>query len=502
MSTAEQELQEEVEGLQTTDIEYIKQLSRSDLYFLCVGVLGYKDMQPDLHGVGAKFVQNMPKRRRLILWPRAHLKTTEFSVGDSIRLGLDNPEDNRILIASETSTLAEKILSEIKGQFEKNQLLRSLFPELVPPRFSGPGVVWRNDAATLQRRSAHKEPTWTALGVGGASVGAHFTRIKCDDLIGLEALRSPAAMKRAIQWLDYLEPLLVNQHLDIIDWIGTRWSRTDLYAHVMTNYGAELAVMTRSAIENGEIIFPALHTWEEYQRIQRTNPALWYAQYENNPISVGKSDFPTELIRHFRFNHDETEVVTPEGKRWNLGDLDRVLTADPNSGSLVAPDEAAISVQGVSPDDEVFVLESWGGRVSPSAFVDEIYRKACRWNVRVIGIEKAGQQNTDHYLQKKMEGESKSFRVEPLSHGGRAKEDRVRSSLEPIIRSSLLFTLPSQTGLRGQLADFPDCMLWDEVDALAYGPQLWRKGMKKEDVQRRGEVRKKLLSLRSKITGY
>lgn len=498
----EQEVLEEVQGLSTTEVDYLKRLAQKDLYFLCLGVLGYKDMTKELHGVGAKFITGQPKRRRLILWPRAHLKTTEFSVGDSLRQGLDNPDDARVLIASETSTLAEKILSEVKGHFEKNQLLRSLFPELIPPRFSGPGVVWRNDAASLVRSTAHKEPTWTALGVGGASVGAHFTRIKCDDLIGLEALRSPAAMKRAIQWLDYLEPLLVNQHDDVIDWIGTRWSRNDLYAHLMKNYGMELAVYTRSAVEDGEIIFPALHTWEEYQRIQRTNPALWFAQYENNPISSGQSDFPVEMIRTYRFNHDETEVVTPEGKKWHIGDLDRVLTADPNSGSLVAPDEAAISVQGISPDDEVFVLDSWGGRVSPSAFVDEIYRRACRWRVRVIGVEKAGQQNTDHYLQLKMEKETRTFRVEPLSHGGRAKEDRIRGSLEPLIRSGLLYILPSQTGLRTQLAEFPDNVLFDEVDALAYGPQLWRKGMKQEDVARRGDVKKKLLAMRNKITGY
>lgn len=502
MIAAEEELLEEVSGLSVTDTAYLKEQAKTDLYLLCLGVLGYKDMQPELHGIGAKFIQNQPKRRRLILWPRAHLKTTEFSVGHSLQLGLADPDNARVLIASETATLAEKILLEIKGHFEKNRVLRSLFPELLPPRFSGPGVTWRNDAASLIRRTAHKEPTWSALGVGGASVGAHYTNIKCDDLIGLEALRSPAAMSRAIQWLDYLEPLLVNQHTDVIDWIGTRWSKTDLYNHLMLNYGDELAVTTRSAIENGQIIFPALHTWEEYERIQRTNPSLWYAQYENNPVSAGKSDFPIESLRTYRFNHDESEVVTQEGKRWQVEELDRVLTADPNSGSLVAPDEAAISVQGVSPDDEVFVLDSWGGRVSPSAFVDEIYRRARRWNVRVVGIEKAGQQNTDHYFQLKMEKEGRSFRVEPLNPQKRHKEDRVRAAVEPLVRSGLLYLLPSQTGLRKQLGDFPDCILWDEVDALAYGPDLWRKGVKREDLERRTDVRKKLMSLRNRITGY
>lgn len=499
----EAELQEEVGGLGGDDREHLRQLARKDLYFLSKGVLGYKDVEPGAHGGFCRFIQESPKRRRLGLMPRAHLKSTLGTVADSVRLALDNPDDARILIAGETSTLAEKFLSEIKGHFEKNELLRSLFPEVVPTRFAGQGVQWSSHMASLLRSTAHKEPTWQAIGVGGASVGSHFTRIKCDDLIGFEALRSPAAMAYTIAWVNNIEPLLVNQHENVIDFIGTRWSKNDLYAHIMEGYGDALGVYVRHAIENGVIIFPALHTWEEYERIQRINPAQWFSQYENNPITGQNADFPSDAIQYFRFDKGETEVVTSKGdKRWALEQLDICLTADPNSGSLLAPDAAAISVQGLSPNDETFVLDSWSGRVSPSAFVDEIYRKAKRWKPRVVGIEKAGQQNTDHYFQLKMEREGTYFRVVPLTPRGRAKEERVRAALEPLIRSHLLFLLPSQTTLKKQLAEFPDTELWDEVDALAYGPEVWRKPAGMEVQQRRRDVVKKLMSMRNALTGY
>lgn len=501
-AVTENELQEEVDGLSSEDVETLRMQARKDLYFLSKGVLGRPDVNVATHGGFCRFVQSSPKLRRLGLMPRAHLKSTIATVDDSVRLGIDDPENARILIAGETSTLSEKFLSEVKGHFEKNRVLRSLFPELIPPRFSGPGVQWRNDMATLVRDSVYKEPTWQAIGVGGASVGSHFTRIKCDDLIGFEALRSPAAMAYCKAWVDNIEPLLVNQNDDIIDFIGTRWSRNDLYGHLMTGYGDALGVFTRRAIENGLIIFPALHTWEEYERIQRINPAQWAAQYENNPLSNTNSDFPIDSVLHYRFSHDEQQVYTPKGKKWDVEHLDRVLTADPNSGSLVAPDAAAISVQGVSPDDEVFVLDSWSGRVSPSDFVDQIYRLARRWDVRVVGIEKAGQQNTDHYFKLKAEKENYSVRVEPLTPRGRAKEDRVRAALEPLIRSQLLHTLPSQTTLRQQLSEFPDTILWDEVDALSYGPEIWRKPVRKEEVEKRSGVVKKLLAMRNSVTGY
>lgn len=502
-AASEAEVLEEVDGLSASDLETLRDHARKDLFFLGKGVLGWPDITVRAHGGFCRFMTVSPKKRKMALMPRAHLKSTIGTVGDSIRLALDEPDNARILIASETSTLAEKFLGQIKGHFESNRVLRSLFPELILPRFSGPGITWRNDMATLPRNVTLDSPTWQAIGVGGAIVGSHFTRIKCDDLIGFEAIRSPAAMAQAKAWVEYIEPLLVNQNDDVIDFIGTRWSRNDLYAHVMEMYLEALGVFTRRAIENGEIIFPELHTWDEYERIQRTNPTLWAAQYENNPLGSNNSDFPIDSVLTYRFSHDEQKVTTPKGKSWDIEFLDRVLTADPNSGSLVAPDAAAISVQGVSPDDEVFVLDSWSGRVTPSDFVDQIYRMARRWDVRVVGIEKAGQQNTDHYFRLKAEQENYSIRIEPLIPGPKqSKEDRVRAALEPIIRSQLLHLLPSQNVLRQQLSEFPDTILWDEVDALAYGPRLWRKPVRRETLEKRTGVVNRLLSMRSSITGY
>lgn len=501
-AASEAEILEEVEGLSGKDLEELKLAAQKDLYVMSVGVLGFKDVNPATHGGFCRFVQASPRLRRLGLMPRAHLKSTIATVADSIRLGVDAPDETRVLIASETITLAEKFLGQIRGHFESNKILQGLFPELIPERFTGPGVTWRSDMATLRRSVTLDSPTWQAIGVGGAIVGSHFTRIKCDDLIGFEALRSPATMQHTKQWVDHIEPLLVNQTLDIIDFIGTRWSKNDLYAHLMAGYGKSLAVFTRRAIENGEIIFPALHTWEEYERIQRINPALWAAQYENNPLAETQSDFNINNVLHYRFTHDEQFVVTPRGRRWPIEQLDRVLTADPNGGSLAAPDMAAISVQAMSPEDEVFVLESWSDRATPSDFVDQIYRFARRWDVRIVGIEKAGQQNTDHYFRLKAERESYSVKVEQLIPGKQSKPDRIRGALEPLIRSRLLHILPSQTVLRQQLSDFPDTILWDELDALAYGPRLWRKPPRKEEIEAHEGSTKRLLALRSRITGY
>lgn len=503
---SEEEVLEEIQGLNSDQQAFLKKSCQSDLYVLSKGVLRYKDVNPDTHGKFCRFFQNHAKRRRLGLMPRAHLKSTIATIADSLRLGLADPDNARVLIVGETATTARKFLTEIKEHVEKNKLIQHLFPELIPSRFSGPGVVWSQEMARLNRNSVWREPTWQAIGVGGAIVGGHFTRIKCDDLIGFDAARSPAAMAEAIAWVENIEPLLVDQHTDIIDWIGTRWARNDLYSHIIENYLDELAVFTRQAIENGEIIFPQKHSWEEYERIQRISPAVWYAQYCNNPLVSGQSDLDIHAVRSYKFSHDGQSVLfyddSGKQKKWHLDQLDRVLCADPNSGSLVAEDTAAISLVGLSPDNEVFVLFSWSGRVTPSAFVDNIFDQTKRWRPRVVGLEKAGQQNTEHYFKLKTEQEDVYVQIEPLRPENKDKPTRIRNSLEPIIRSGQLYVLPSQTALREQISAFPNCLVWDELDALAYFTQIARKPMRLESQKERTKVLDLVMARRSKRTGY
>lgn len=505
---SQEEINEEVSVMPEAQKAQLRDAAKHDLYVMAKGVLGYKDVNPKTHGGFCRFFQSNPKLRRLGLLPRDHLKSTIATISDSIRLSVRDPDEERIGIAGETSTTAEKFLSEIKGHWERGILLRQLFPELVPSKFSGPGVKWNSNEACLNRKTSYKELTYTAFGVGGAVTGSHFTRLKCDDLIGLEAKRSSAVMLATIQWANNLEPLLTNTNKDVIDFIGTRWLKHDLYAHIMKRYGPMLAVFTRQAIENGEVIFPEKHNMEVYENMLLTTPDVWYSQYCNNPQSDSEGDMPSGMIGVFKFTLDGQGVILNPGradeKHFELADLDKVITADPNSGDKRAPDQACLTVTGVTPDDEALVLKSRPGRMSPSEFVDAIYEEAKRWKVRVVGIEKAGQQNTQHYFDKKAELEDFYIRVVALKPRGIAKEERVRAALEPVVRSGRLYTLPTQTNLRVLIESFPDIAKheWDEIDCLAYGPDLWRKPMGREDQEETGKVLNMMLHRRNKRTGY
>lgn len=502
---AEEQL-EEVSALDSESIVKIRKLAENDLYFLCKGVLHYPDVNKLTHQEFCRFIVGHPSLRKLFLMPRAHLKSTIATIGDSIRRVLARPEHERILITSETEKQAKKFLKEIKAHFQNNKLLQQLYPELIPETFSGPGSDWSSTEATLNRTAAHKEPHWMASGIGGAFTGGHYTTIKNDDIIGLEAIRSPAKMQEARDFVDALEPFLVDQHVDEIHWCGTRWGRSDVYEYVMSIYGDDLAVFSREAIEDGRIIFPQKHTDVEYTRLMEKQPRVWFAQYCNNPMAASQAEFSVGSLGTYRFHIDgrHLEVISGprSGQKYVIRDLDIVVTCDPNSGSLLADDEAAIIVSGMAHDGAIFVLHTWSGRENPTVFVDTLFQIAKDWRPRVVGIERAGQQNTDHYFKEKCEKEGEHFRVEDLPPRNKMKEERIRHYLDKPIRSGDVYLLQSQQKLRGQIAQFPNNLMVDELDCFAYGRELWRKPWAPSMIESDNKVIDLVMRRRSPITGY
>lgn len=498
------ELMEEARSLSTTELDMIRANALDDLYFMSRSVLGYNLLLPHVDGPLCQFIDEETCTRRMMLMPRGHRKTTNATIADSIRVALRDPDQARILINNEVVDNAIAMIKEIMGHFENNELLRFLFKAYIPERFSGPGVDWSaTKGVTLLRQRSWKEPTFLANGVGGSPTSKHFSHIKCDDLIGLEAVQSPATMARAKQWVDNIEPLTLGPGQTVIDFVGTRWAKNDLYAHVMESYGDRIKVFRRGMLENGVPIYPEMYSMDDIELLQR-KPHIYYAQYENNPISSSAQDFNVALIRAFRLQGDEVVYTGADGVtvRANWRDMDRVLCVDPNKGGATSPDEAAIAVVAIDSAGSEFVLYDYGGRPSPSDFVDIVYQAAVRWRPRVIGIEDAGQQNTLFYFNEKCKANNAFFRAVPLKHRNVNKEERIRTALEPVVAERRMFLQPTSSVLRKQFADFPGSENDDRIDCVAYAQELLRKPRAAEAAERGRAAVDKILKLRNRVTGY
>lgn len=502
------EMLEEIRGLNSQDLQDIRGLFENDLYFAAKGVLGYDQLREEAHRPLCDFLTYDESMRKMVLMPRGHLKSTIGTVSRSIQKAAKSPDTYRGCIQNENATKANLFLWEIKQHWEKNEVLRSLYPELIPDKFSGPGSDWSADMASINRNSVMKESTWTTIGAGGSAVGLHFNHIIPDDLIGEQHKASRADMERVKVWNHGQEALLDNADTNEICWIGTRKAVDDLYSDVMEIFEGELSLFIREPIEDGKVIFPLKFSMERFERMMAKTPEEWAHDYMNNPIGKGGRDWANLTIPEWRLADDGMTYIyrdpdTNERKTVRRADLDIVITVDPNSGKPHAPDQAAVMVHGTTPDDETLLLESKVGRPSPDGLVDWTFDLSVLWKPRVVGIEEAGQQNTLFYFNKKCRTKKIFFYAVALKHKNQDKERRIRTALDTPLKGRRLIVGPGMLTLKTAIKFFPQLSvhMWDEIDTVSYGPELYRKGLRTEDLERKKSNETRILALRGR-TGY
>lgn len=500
-------ISEVTEELTSDQIASLRRRAQVDLYFLAKAVLGYNQLHPQAHAALCSFIVNEPADRRIVLMSRGALKSTCCTIADSVRLSLADP-NVRILIANENFEQAVAFVSEIKGHWEAENFLTALFPELVPERFAGTGADWSADSASVNRSRKAKESTYMAVGVGGSRVGMHYEWIKGDDLAGNVAKHSATAMQKVNNWTDDL-PGMLETPSHTLDLYGTRKTLDDVYAYNMAKWSDRARVFLREPFdENGETIFPKLST-KSLRQIEAETPEVWAADYMNNPVGKGGIDWGTGYISYFTCDESLRRVtlLDPLSKlhvRYAFYELDIVITCDPNSGRAMAPDKAAIIVHGVTPKQDVLVLEAFSGRPSPEGLVTKLHELCVKWGPRVVGIEEAGQQNTLFYFRERCKTLENWYNAVPVKPGTRlTKEERIRKRLDPLLKQRRLYIQPQHSNLKRQISFHPQLGKhdFDEIDCLAQGPEHYRVGVSEAELNAEAEAATKLMQYRGP-TGY
>ena len=499
---------EEFNGLNATEVKAMREVAETNLFFMAQGVLGYDQVNPQTHGALCRFLDTAPSSRLQVLMFRGSIKSTIGTVSRSIQKAPRNPHPYRALITNAVAKKAESFLGEIQGHWTREtSLLRRLYPELVPRKTSGPGSDWSTTQASLAIKGSFKESTWHTVGSGGAATAWHFTDVVADDIIDERHKQSPAEMERVKIWNRSLVSLLDTPEINEILWIGTRKTVDDVYADNVTRM-PNLVQFVRFPLENGESIFPQKFTTEFFINLEENQPEEYAHDYANNPVGKGGIDWGEGVIQDFRMSDDGQSVfyadaLTKELRRWRLADLDKVITVDPNSGEPNAPDQAAVVVSGQSPRGEIFVLRTRSGRPSPDGLIDWIFEDCLRFRPRIVGIEKAGQQNTIFYFQKRCMEEEMIFGVQPLEHKNREKPLRIRTALDTPLKGKRVYTQAHQATLRFQMKFHPQLAAhnWDEIDAFSWAPTLFIQGETQEEQENRKKVEAKMLRARG-LTGY
>lgn len=500
--------------------------AKSDTFYLGYNVLGYDLMTVPTHGPMCSFLDTCPVKRRLIQHPRSTFKTVLCTVTHNIKRVLNNPAI-RTLIVGDTDTNASNHLAKIKLHFERNRLLKWLYPKAMWEEVSQ-APTWSRRTLYLPNDAVHGEPTFDTIGAGGGVVSRHFDNITADDLVGEKEAYSPTEMDRVIEWFTGLESLFVppiaSGQLDIP---STYWRKDDVYAFAEAFYGkgedkiptgpfsymrGEIAVFRRGAIEDGKSIFPEGISLDFLSRLNEENPERYAAQYANDPVASTSTQLKSEYRKYWDRRSDDGKRISI---RHELGEIEyidtdrlqRISFCDPHAGGSQArrfkSARGAVITTGLDHKGRIFILDCWIKRAATNEIVDEILRQNEFWMPEIFSIEANGfQRMLKFWVDERVE---RDFRL-PVPYypympkGDKDGDQRIRG-LQPLYRAGHIYHGHGMFELEEEYLAWPRGRK-DGLDALAQGLEHWDTGWEVVEDEVMTEYERALHEMRSVVTGY
>lgn len=226
--------------------------------------------------------------------------------------------------------------------------------------------------------------------------------------------------------------------------------------------------------------------WESFQFNTLDNPIIDEGELKEASLTMTKEMFEQEFEASFAAAGGGdllTSDIIYLPSNPTPGQL--VMTVDPagygetkgmSKSKLSKLDETAISVCEVSTSGWFF-HDVQHGRWDIRETSLRIVRTAQKWRPQKVGIEKGALKNAIiPYISDQQRRLNVWFNIEPLSHGGRAKTDRIMWALQGRLQNGRIMMRQDQPWNRHveqQMNDFPNPMAHDDlIDAMAYTDQI------------------------------
>lgn len=498
----------------------LRKLARENLYWLNAKVLNHENIVPmtlRAHYGLCRFAERktgIPEidnsRVQLIQIWRGAGKTTCLTKGRTIQRLLQN-SDWAAGIANERQDNANAFLGMIKSEFQTNEFLRALFPELIPENFRQ--TTWASDRIVINRtRPNPVNPSVLAAGVGATVTGVHMNEWIVDDILSQDAAENARSgsfseIDKINRWLVRLQPLLTDPKRDPLTFIGTPWWPGDSYSFIEDFFGrgqpdktfiwslrlpdgelqhikliqkGELAIFRFPVLQDGRTMFPEKLTMDDLDKLREDDPAFFSAQYLLEPAAGGLATFNADHLRYFEWENDkQIRYRTREGKvaYERVRDMQILMSVDPAISERSSAARSAITVVG-SNGRSLFLLEAWAGRVPPTEVaykILEFYKKFLP--TRIIIENVAYQMALAEILT--LLGKEQNVGQLPIYeyHSGADRKGKMRiAGLEPYFRKGLFHVHESQKDFIEEFTNFsPEIgnRTVDILDALAFQKDSW-----------------------------
>lgn len=427
-----------------------REVMRTDLWLLMVVALDRKDLIHPWLFQRCQEVQRSPDGH-LDLWARDHYKSSIITFGKTIQdILASHGEDPRpdwkgiegtFCIFSHTRPIAKAFLRQIKLEFERNEYLQALFPDILYARPQRDSPRWSEDNGLVVRRHSNpKEGTIEAWGlVDGQPTSKHFGVLIWDDVVVPGSVTNPEMIKKTTDAWEL--SLNLGTHSSRMRGIGTRYHFGDTYKAIIDR-GSLISRIHTATVDNTMTGDPVLLPKAVLQKkIRDMGPYTASAQLFLNPLADSAHRFDRAWLQN-RF--EQAEVV------WSP--MQRVLLCDPASGKK-GTDYTAMAVIGLGPDRNVYLLDFFRDRLPLKSRASEYIRLHKKWIPQYAAYEEYGLQADIEYIKSEQNRLTYRFDITPLA-GKLGKFDRI-NRLVPLVCDGHFYmpTSVHRTGSDGRLED-------------------------------------------------
>lgn len=456
-------------------------LCRNDLFYLLTVVCKRKDIDRNWIFDRSREVQLAPNGY-LDLWSREHYKSSVITFGLSIQDILashgEDPEaryngrEATIGIFSATQKLAADFLDQIKQEFEKNDHLKTFFPDVLYEKPDRQSPSWSKiNGITVKRITNPRECTVEAWGlVDNMPTGKHFFIRVYDDIVVPESITETQLPRTNKAWELSLN---LGASGGWVRYIGTKYAMYDTY-HLLLERGAAIPRIypcVTETVEKGGIKEPVpetavLMTPEEIKRKRREmGPYVFGAQMLLDPSADRLQGFRDEWLQYWEPS--------------NTRNLSFVIVCDPANEKKKDSDYTVFWVVGLGPDENWYVVDMIRDKMNLAERCRTAVKLHRQWKPKRFGWEEYGLTCDVQALEAHMEVINYRFSV--ISLGGQmSKMDRIRR-LIPLFENGNIY-LPRSIVRRNyedhavdvirqfvdeEFRQFPTCITKDMLDALA-----------------------------------
>jgi phage terminase large subunit-like protein len=440
----------------------------------------FNNATPDFHWELADMARRMelPRSERgsmgfVVAAPRGHAKSTilTFLI---VLYWIALRKKRFIVIVSDTATMAETFVNDVRKQLEENTRLREDFGDLCGDTVVGRPLKWTGGDFTAAHKDKLGRPTFTTR-VLARSTGAQFRGLRsgayrpdavmCDDLENDELVRTPEQRAKIWEWFTKAVLPALDPENGAVFVIGTILHFDSLLQRLLKLAQSERLYewrIYRAIKDDGSILWSDRFNKQTLADLRRILGTLAFnSEYLNIPIDEEARLYRPEWIKWYTGNE---LAYDKEARRWMWrGEaLEVYVGVDPAIAENEQADYFAVVVLGVARESKsLVILYAFADRMDFPTQVQEIIRLDATWQPRQIGIEKNAYQRA---LPQQLMRESAKLTIKQLQNSAQ-KYTRILAASVPF-ENGQVYMRRAVEGEPGEIDETGQVRVFSTMQAL------------------------------------